>query len=97
MDLAIKPSALVLSFKFWNFVLVIHSNCVVPVFQGGDLCVIMEKRTHKAHYLSIFVQISEVYACNSFKLCGEKRSLENPLIAFFIFFWDGLFKKYLFL
>ena len=51
-----------------DFLLVIHSNCMVPVFQGGDLYVIMEIRPHKTHCLSGFVQISEVFACNPFKL-----------------------------
>ena len=37
-----KPIASVVSCKFRIFLLEIHSNCVAPVFQGGDLCVIME-------------------------------------------------------
>ena len=52
--------------------LVIYSNCVAPVFQGGDLCVIMEKGPHKNHCLSDFVQISGFFACNPFKLCGPR-------------------------
>ena len=30
-----------------NFLVVIHANCVVPVFQEGDLCVIVEKLPKK--------------------------------------------------
>ena len=45
---------------------------MAPVFQGGDLCVIMEKGPHKNHCLSDFVQISVFFACNPFKLCGPR-------------------------
>ena len=69
MDL-VKPIASVVSCEFRNLLLVIYSNCVAPVFQGGDLCVIMEKGPRKTHCLSSFVQISEFSACNPFKLCG---------------------------
>ena len=43
------------SCKFRNFLAVIYSNCVVPVFQGGDLCIIVEKRPHKTYWFSGFV------------------------------------------
>ena len=43
--------------KFRIFWLVIDSNCVAPVFQGVDLCVIMENRPHKTHCPRDFVQI----------------------------------------
>ena len=56
----IKPIAPEILCKFRIFWLVIDSNCVAPVFQGVDLCVIMEKRPHKTHYLTGFVQISEI-------------------------------------
>ena len=68
----IKPIASVFPCKFRNFLLVIHSNCVTPVFQGVDLCVIMENGPHKTHCLSGFMQISEFFACNLFKLCGPR-------------------------
>ena len=34
----------------------------------GDLCVIMEKRPYKTHYLTGFMQNSKFVACNPFKL-----------------------------
>ena len=69
MDL-IKPIAAVVLCKFRTLLLVFYLNCVAPVFQGGDLCVIMEKGSHKTNFLSGFVQISYFVACNPFKLCG---------------------------
>ena len=39
----IKPIDSVVSCKFRNFLPLINSNCVAPVFQGGYLYVIMEK------------------------------------------------------
>ena len=50
--------------------LVIKSNYVVPVFQGGDLCGIMEKGPHKTICIIGFVRISNV-GCNPFKLWGD--------------------------
>ena len=60
----------VFSCIFRIMLLVIHSNCVVPIFQGGDL--FMKKRPHKSHWYSDYVQISEFVACNPFKLCGPR-------------------------
>ena len=36
-----------------------------PIFQGGDLCVIMDKGPHKTHCLSGFVQILLLIHSNS--------------------------------
>ena len=43
---------------------------MAPVFQGGDLSVIMENGTHKTLFLSGLIQISENFACNPLKLCN---------------------------
>ena len=55
----IKLILVVIACKFQNILLVIHSHCVAPIFQGGDLCVIMEKGPPKTHYLRGFVQLSD--------------------------------------
>ena len=66
----IKPIDSVVPYKFRNLLLVIHSNCVEPVFQGGNLCVIMEKGPYKTHYLSGLVHIPEILAFSPVKLCA---------------------------
>ena len=68
----IKSIGLVVSCKIWNFLLVIHSNCMAHVFQGGDLCIIIEKRFHKTNWLSGFMQISIFFAYNPLKLYGPR-------------------------
>ena len=53
----IKPVASVVLCKFRNFLLVIDSNYVTPVFKGDDLCVIIKKGPHKTHCHHGFLQI----------------------------------------
>ena len=73
----VKPFASVVLCKFrllFFLLLVLHSNCVAPVFRGGDLCVLMEKGPHKIRCLSGFVKILVSFACNPFRLCGPRFS-----------------------
>ena len=43
---------------------------MAPVFQGDVLCAIIENCHNKTYCLSDFIQISELFACNPYKMCG---------------------------
>ena len=52
---------------------------MVPVFQGGDLCDIMEKGPHKTICISGFVRILKYVGCNQFKLCDPRKKYRKQM------------------
>ena len=54
--------------EFRKLLVVLSANFVILDFQGGDLCDIMERGTHKIHCISGFVKVSKSVGCNPFKL-----------------------------